>query len=161
MTRLDDVACLESTSRFAIANDRLRLEFDKATGDWVSMTVDGVPGSLITRNDPGIAIDFCVDKEWMVEEHGSRLLETTVHLDEAEVAFPFDGMVEFTELETEEKLVVDADGARREYLEAVQAFREDYRRTCFHAGIDYVPLDTSMQFDRALMEYLVSRRNRF
>jgi glycosidase len=84
MTRLDDVACLESTSRFAIANDRLRLEFDKATGDWVSMTVDGVPGSLITRNDPGIAIDFCVDKEWMVEEHGSRLLETTVHLDEAE-----------------------------------------------------------------------------
>ena len=82
-------------------------------------------------------------------------------LDEAEVAFPFDGMVEFTEPETEEKLVVDADGARREYLEAVQAFREDYRRTCFHAGIDYVPLDTSMQFDRALMEYLVSRRNRF
>jgi hypothetical protein len=24
-----------------------------------------------------------------------------------------------------------------------------------------VPLDTSLQFDRALMEYLVSRRNRF
>jgi uncharacterized protein (DUF58 family) len=82
-------------------------------------------------------------------------------LDEAEVGFPFDGMVEFTEPETEDKLVVDADGARREYVEAVLAFREDYRRTCFHAGIDYVPLDTSMQFDRALMEYLVSRRNRF
>jgi hypothetical protein len=32
---------------------------------------------------------------------------------------------------------------------------------CFRAGIDYVPLDTSMQFDRALMEYLISRRNRF
>jgi hypothetical protein len=46
-------------------------------------------------------------------------------------------------------------------VESVAAFREDYRKTCFHAGIDYVPLDTSMQFDRALMEYLVSRRNRF
>ena len=47
------------------------------------------------------------------------------------------------------------------YVEAVGAFREDYRASCFRAGIDYVPLDTSMQFDRALMEYLVSRRNRF
>ena len=28
-------------------------------------------------------------------------------------------------------------------------------------GIDYVPLDTSMQFDKALLEYLLNRRNRF
>jgi uncharacterized protein (DUF58 family) len=82
-------------------------------------------------------------------------------LDEAEVKFPFQGMVEFTEPEALDQLVVDADAARGEYVESVAAFREDYRRTCFHAGIDYVPLDTSMQFDRALMEYLVSRRNRF
>ena len=82
-------------------------------------------------------------------------------LDEAEVKFPFDGMVEFTEPESNDKLVIDADGARKEYVEAVRVFREDYRRTCFHAGIDYVPLDTGMQFDRALMEYLISRRNRF
>jgi len=82
-------------------------------------------------------------------------------LDEAEVKFPFQGMVEFTEPEALDQLVVDADAARSEYVASVAAFREDYRRTCFHAGIDYVPLDTGMQFDRALMEYLVSRRNRF
>ena len=82
-------------------------------------------------------------------------------LDEAEVRFPFDGMVEFTEPETQDRLVVDADAARRQYVAGVEAFREDYRRTCFQAGIDYVPLDTSMQFDRALMGYLASRRNRF
>ncbi|MFM7075919.1 MAG: DUF58 domain-containing protein [Planctomycetaceae bacterium] len=82
-------------------------------------------------------------------------------LDEAEVRFPFEGNVEFTEPETGEKLVIDADGARQGYLEAIRTFREDYRRTCFHAGIDYVPLDTSMQFDKALTEYLLSRRNRF
>ena len=35
-----------------------------------------------------------------------------------------------------------------------------YRRECFQAGIDYVPLDTSMQFDKALTEYLVSRTAR-
>ena len=82
-------------------------------------------------------------------------------LDEAEVRFPFEGNVEFTEPETGQKLVIDADGARQGYLEAMRVFREDYRRTCFHAGIDYVPLDTSMQFDKALTEYLLSRRNRF
>ena len=82
-------------------------------------------------------------------------------LDEAEVKFPFKGMVEFTEPESLDRLVVDADAARRQYVESVQVFREEYRQFCFHAGSDYVPLDTAMQFDRALMEYLVSRRNRF
>jgi uncharacterized protein (DUF58 family) len=82
-------------------------------------------------------------------------------LDEAEVRFPFEGMVELTEPEARDRLVIDADAARKAYVESVQAFREEYRRSCFHAGIDYVPLDTSMQFDKALMEYLISRRNRF
>jgi uncharacterized protein (DUF58 family) len=82
-------------------------------------------------------------------------------LDEAEVRFPFDGMVEFTEPESQDKLVIDADSARRDYVAGVEAFRDEYRGLCHRAGIDYVPLDTSMQFDRALMGYLLSRRNRF
>ena len=82
-------------------------------------------------------------------------------LDEAEVRFPFSGMVEFTDPESSEKLVIDTDAARKDYVDRVVAFREDYRSWCFKAGIDYVPLDTSMQFDRALTEYLQSRRNRF
>ncbi|NBU41095.1 MAG: DUF58 domain-containing protein [Planctomycetia bacterium] len=82
-------------------------------------------------------------------------------LDEAEVTFPFDGMVELVEPESQDKLVVDADAARRSYLDAVHDFREGFRRDCVRMGIDYVPLDTGMQFDRALMEYLVSRRTRF
>ncbi|NDC53342.1 MAG: DUF58 domain-containing protein [Planctomycetia bacterium] len=82
-------------------------------------------------------------------------------LDEAEVRFPFEGLVDFTEPESHDRLVIDADAARRDYLAAVAAFRDEYRRTCLRAGIDYVPLDTGMQFDKALMEYLLSRRNRF
>jgi uncharacterized protein (DUF58 family) len=81
-------------------------------------------------------------------------------LDEAEVDFPFTGLVELEEPETNQKLEVDADGFRRDYLDEVRRFRETYRRECFQSGIDYVPLDTSMPFDRALMEYLVTRRNR-
>ena len=55
---------------------------------------------------------------------------------------------------------IDADGFRQDYLKEVAAFRETYRRECFQSGIDYVALDTSMQFDKALVEYLARRSAR-
>ncbi len=81
-------------------------------------------------------------------------------LDEAEVRFPFHGLVELEEPETGQRLEIDADGFRRDYLDEVEQFRETYRQECFQSGIDYVPLDTSMPFDRALTEYLATRRQR-
>jgi uncharacterized protein (DUF58 family) len=81
-------------------------------------------------------------------------------LDEAEVKFPFSGLVELEEPETNAKLEVDADSYRRDYLQEINEFRELYRRECFQSGIDYVPLDTSMPFDRALTEYLLMRQSR-
>jgi uncharacterized protein (DUF58 family) len=81
-------------------------------------------------------------------------------LDEAEVAFPFSGLVELEEPETSERLEVDADSYRRDYLQEIDEFRDNYRRECFQSGIDYVPLDTSMPFDRALTEYLLMRQSR-
>ncbi len=81
-------------------------------------------------------------------------------LDEAEVEFPFDGMIEFEEPESQEKLQVDAGGFRKDYLKEVQQFRDRYRRDCLQSGVDYVPIDTSMPFDKALIEYLVNRRAR-
>ncbi|MEE8451546.1 MAG: DUF58 domain-containing protein [Thermoguttaceae bacterium] len=81
-------------------------------------------------------------------------------LDEAEVHFPFHGMVELEDPEDQRRLALDADGFRRNYLDEIEAFRDTYRRECFQAGIDYVPLDTSMQFDKALTGYLVKRTNR-
>ena len=82
-------------------------------------------------------------------------------LDEAEVRFPFDGLVEFEEPETGETLQIDAGGFRSEYREQIESFRDMLRRECFQSAIDYVPLDTSMQFDKALMGYLTSRRARY
>lgn len=81
-------------------------------------------------------------------------------LDEAEARFPFDGMIEFEEPETREKLQIDATGFRAEYLREVQRFCEEYRRECLQTGVDYVGLNTSMPFDKALMEYLANRRAR-
>ncbi len=79
-------------------------------------------------------------------------------LDEAEVNFPFRGTFEMTDPETREMLRVDADGFQRAYTDGIREFRETYRRECAVMGVDYLPLDTSMQFDKALTEYLMRRR---
>ena len=81
-------------------------------------------------------------------------------LDEAEVYFPFDGLMELEDPETNEIIEVDGRGYRTAYVDQLAEFRDTYRRECFQSGIDYVPLDTSMQFDKALMEYLLTRRGR-
>ena len=62
---------------------------------------------------------------------------------------------------TRDKLQIDAGSFRADYLEEIESFCEGYRRECFQIGVDYVRLDTSMQFDRALTEYLISRRARY
>ena len=80
-------------------------------------------------------------------------------LDQAEVEFPFEGLVELEDPESHESLELNADAYRSDYLEEIQLFRLTYERECRQSGIDYVPLDTSMQFDRALTEYLFNRRN--
>jgi uncharacterized protein (DUF58 family) len=82
-------------------------------------------------------------------------------LDEAEVQFPFDGMVELEDPETGQILTLDAASVRPGYQTEIEVFREVYRRECFQSGIDYVGLDTSMQFDKALTEYLLRRRGRY
>ncbi|HEV3258228.1 MAG TPA: DUF58 domain-containing protein [Gemmataceae bacterium] len=82
-------------------------------------------------------------------------------LDEAEVHFPFDGVIEFEDVEAHDKLTLDARGMRQDYLKTLSEFQDFYRRECAKANIDYVPMDTSISFDKALMEYLIQRQKRF
>ena len=82
-------------------------------------------------------------------------------LDEAEVHFPFEGIIEFEDVEDHDKLTIDARGMRGDYLKSLGEFQDFYREECARAGIDYVAMDTSVNFDRALMEYLLQRQRRF
>jgi len=82
-------------------------------------------------------------------------------LDEAEVKFPFDGLIDFEDPETHDRQLVDAAGIKPDYLEAVEELRSKYKKECRAMGADYVPLDTSLPFDRALVEYLSQRQARF
>lgn len=82
-------------------------------------------------------------------------------LDEAEVTFPFEGVVDLQDPETAQSLIVNADGMRMDYIETLNEMRDGFKKSCRSIGVDYVPLDTSMPFDRALLEYLSQRRARF
>ena len=82
-------------------------------------------------------------------------------MDEAEVHFPYDGPVQFEDAESGETVSVDATGFREDYLQQLDLFRNTYREKCNNLRIDYVPLDTSMPFDKALTEYLIQRQSCF
>lgn len=82
-------------------------------------------------------------------------------LDEAEVHFPFQGRVEFEEPESNQKLEVDALGIREDYIAAMNEFRARWKRECGLAKVDFVPIDTKVNFDKALLDYLILRQRRF
>ncbi len=82
-------------------------------------------------------------------------------LDEAEVTFPFQGMLQLRDPETGSTEPVRAADAAEAYRETIQNFRARLDQELSESRIDYVPLDTSQPYDKALMEYLISRRNRF
>src|SRR5947199_4426384 len=74
-------------------------------------------------------------------------------LDEAEVHFPFEGVIEFEDVEDHNKLTLDAKGIEREYLQALGEFQEFYRKECSKPNIDYVAMDTSISFDNEVLQY--------
>ncbi len=81
-------------------------------------------------------------------------------LDEAEVTFPFQGVVQLKDPESGRDLSVNSDEIAQEYRENIAKFRSDLAKGFQESRIDYVPLDTSLPYDKALTEYLLSRRGR-
>lgn len=81
-------------------------------------------------------------------------------LDAAETQFPFDGNVRLEDPETGEMLVVEAAALRDRYLAAVAEWRQRLSGELTNLRADYVPLDTSQPFDKALVEFLIQRQRR-
>jgi uncharacterized protein (DUF58 family) len=117
-------------------------------------------GLLMLMSDLLTDPDEVIDSLRMLRYRGHDVILFHI-LDEAEVSFPFSGSVDLLEPESGDRQVVDAAGIRSDYMDALNEMRERYRQECFAIGADYVPLDTSMPFDKALMEYLYQRQARF
>lgn len=109
--------------------------------------------------------DFLTDPEPVLKSlhqlrhRGNEIILFHV-LDEAEVEFPFEGLIEFSDVETAEELQLDARGMKDDYLRGLAEFREKLRTESLAVNIDYVPIHTGVTFDKALIGYLSSRQRR-
>lgn len=81
-------------------------------------------------------------------------------LDAAEAALAFTGAVRLEDPETGAVIEVDADEARARYRRAIDAWRAELKHRLGAMRADYLALDTSMPFDKALVEFLVQRSRR-
>jgi uncharacterized protein (DUF58 family) len=80
-------------------------------------------------------------------------------LADEELTFNFDGHVHFDNLEGPEDMMLDAKSIRAGYLEQVNAFLKKVGDGVRKMGADYVPMNTKIPFDKALVEYLARRRS--
>lgn len=78
-------------------------------------------------------------------------------LSPAEWRFDLRGPVALEDMETGERVVMDADEAREAYRRELNAFVAAYRQGCRDRFVDYVPLDTAAPFELALARFLRRR----
>jgi uncharacterized protein (DUF58 family) len=79
-------------------------------------------------------------------------------LDPLERSFAFDSDAIFKDLETQEELMTQPWHIQNAYQQSMQEFLDFYKRQCRDNNIDYVLLDTSTPFDKALFQYLNKRK---
>jgi uncharacterized protein (DUF58 family) len=75
-----------------------------------------------------------------------------------ELEFPFDRIVSFVDLETDQRLQVDPRYVKEAYLQEIGAFMDYYRKECSDRSIEYVVARTDTPYDRMLMQYLARRK---
>ena len=77
---------------------------------------------------------------------------------EDELTFPFQDNTLFRGLETTAQLHTEPRALRRSYLEAVDRFLKQVKKSCASSGIDYVLMSTKDPLDAALSSYLTFRQ---
>jgi len=79
-------------------------------------------------------------------------------LDPAEVLFPYKKDTLFKDMETNERLNIDAKTVRTSYREKIHRFINAYKKDFRNVSIDYQFLRTDTPYDKALFSYLKKRK---
>ncbi len=82
-------------------------------------------------------------------------------LDVTEATFPFEGQLRFEDVESSARIEADPLAVRAAYLAELRTFIERYRNEAADIQADFVQVDTSMTFDKALIQFLIERQRRF
>jgi uncharacterized protein (DUF58 family) len=79
-------------------------------------------------------------------------------LDRQELELDYEGLVEFTDLETRQRLRAFPKSLQEEYRKRVQEFIDNVSKTAGKNEIDYCLLNTSEPLDKGLLTYLAKRK---
>jgi len=79
-------------------------------------------------------------------------------MDRQELHLDYEGLIQFEDLESKDKVRTFPQSVRAEYQRQVQEFLDNIKKTLGNSNIDYCLLNTSEPLDRALIAYLVKRR---
>ena len=116
-------------------------------------------GLIIIMTDLLTDQEECFESLHHIRFRGHDLIVMHI-LDAAEAKFPFDGEVRLEDPESGDVLVTDSESVRLRYIKAIADWRKELSDRLASIRADYVPLDTSMPFDKALVEFLVQRTRR-
>ena len=76
-----------------------------------------------------------------------------------ETQFPYDGLTQFEALESNNRMLVNPNAIKREYLDRMDAFLTKVRGAMTHAGIDYHFVTTDRPLEQTLLELVIARSN--
>jgi uncharacterized protein (DUF58 family) len=132
-------------------------------GAWEPGVVIARAAELLRRRGVLFVLsDFYDDEEATLRElkrsarRGHEAVTMQV-MSRAEVEFPFRGGVEFEDLETAARQVVDATTLARGYRTRVAEFLERWRTEARGSGLDYALMTTDVPASDALRSYLIRR----
>ena len=116
-------------------------------------------GVLIALSDFYDASEATFGELRRAAKHGHDLTLLQI-LSRDEMTFPYSGSIEFDDLETTERRVIDADTVAAGYRQAVSGFLEHYRREVSRDGHEHVLMPTDVPVEHALRSYLLRRAAR-
>jgi uncharacterized protein (DUF58 family) len=79
-------------------------------------------------------------------------------MDRQELHLDYEGLIQFEDLESKDKMRTFPQSIRAEYQRQVGEFLDEIKKTLGKNSVDYCLLNTSEPLDRALIAYLVKRR---
>ena len=79
-------------------------------------------------------------------------------LDQQELIFKYNKKTKFIDMETGEEIITQPWQIKKMYLQKIGEMKKFFSAKCHNSYIDYVPINTSTPYDRALFAYLIKRQ---